>query len=286
MLNFKKKVSFYLMRTIKSKRIRDFLAQRKSRQINKSKIPKGIGRVFDIDVNHLNEKGYLNLGSFLSSKEIQNIMDKIKTFKCYDPFRKELGMFMSDKIPAEVHVANYRREDLSSVNELLEIANNSDILNVVQDFLGATPTITNINMWWSIPGKERAEQAQLFHRDVDDLKFCKLFIYFTDVDMSNGPHVYVEGSSSSKKLREIRRYNNEEINKAFGEYSIKYFTAPKGSAFIVDTYGFHKGLLPKNKKRLLFQVQYSLSPIGIESYTPIKIENNKYNKYINRLIIK
>ena len=286
MLNFKKKVSFYLMRTIKSKRIRDFLAQRKSRQIKKSEIPKGIGRVFDIDVNHLNEKGYLNLGSFLSSKEIQNIMDKIKTFKCYDPFRKELGMFTSDKIPAEVHVANYRREDLSSVSELLEIANNSDILNVVQDFLGATPTITNINMWWSIPGKERAEQAQLFHRDVDDLKFCKLFIYFTDVDMSNGPHVYVEGSSSSKKLREIRRYNNEEINKAFGEYSIKYFTAPKGSAFIVDTYGFHKGLLQKNKKRLLFQVQYSLSPIGIESYTPIKIENNKYNKYINRLIIK
>ena len=51
MSNFKKKVSFYLMRTIKSKRIRDFLAQRKSRQIKKSEIPKGIGRVFDIDVN-------------------------------------------------------------------------------------------------------------------------------------------------------------------------------------------------------------------------------------------
>jgi len=286
MSKFKNKLSFYLMRTVKSKSIRDFLAQRKSRQIKKSKIPKGIGRIVDIEVNDLNEKGYLNLGSFLSSKEIQNIMDKISTFKCYDPFRKNIGMFYSDEIPAQVHVANYRREDLSSVNELLDIANNSDIIEIVQDFLGATPTISNINMWWSIPGKEKAEQAQLFHRDVDDLKFCKLFIYLTDVDMSNGPHVYVEGSSSSKKLREIRRYNNEEIIKTFGEYSIKYFTAPKGSAFIVDTYGFHKGLLPKNKKRLLFQVQYSLSPIGIESYSPIKIENNKYNKYINRLIIK
>ncbi len=69
MSKFKKKVSFYLMRTVKSKRIRDFLAQRKSRQIKKSEIPKGIGRIVDIDVNHLNEKGYLNLGSFLSPKE-------------------------------------------------------------------------------------------------------------------------------------------------------------------------------------------------------------------------
>ena len=62
MSKFKNKLSFYLMRTVKSKSIRDFLAHRKSRQIKKSKIPKGIGRIVDIEVNDLNEKGYLNLG--------------------------------------------------------------------------------------------------------------------------------------------------------------------------------------------------------------------------------
>ncbi len=67
---------------------------------------------------------------------------------------------------------------------------------------------------------------------------------------------------------------------------LKYFKAPKGSAFIVDTYGFHKGLLPQKGKRLLLQVQYSLNPIGIENYEPLDIGEHNYNPYINRLILK
>ena len=104
--------------------------------------------------------------------------------------------------------------------------------------------------------------------------------------MNNGPHVYVEGSSSSEKLRKIRRYTDDEIAASFGKDAIKYFVAPKGSSFMVDTYGFHKGLLPKDKLRLLFQVQYSLNPIGIESYEPVDIGSHSYHPYINRLILK
>jgi len=116
--------------------------------------------------------------------------------------------------------------------------------------------------------------------------FCKLFIYLTDVEMENGPHVYVEGSSVSSKLRKIRRYEDLEIFHAFGKDKVKYFIFPKGAAFLVNTYGFHKGLLPNKGNRLLFQVQYSLSPIGIENYEPIDIGNHNYDPYINRLILK
>ena len=56
--------------------------------------------------------------------------------------------------------------------------------------------------------------------------------------------------------------------------------------FLVNTYGFHKGLLPQNNNRLLLQVQYSLNPIGIESYVPKNIGNHAYNEYVNRLILK
>ncbi len=283
---FSNKVGFYLMRTVKSQKMRDYFANKRIKQIKKSTIPEGVGKLVEMDGNELNEKGYIDLGKYLSEKEVNHILEKIKAFQCYDPFRKELGLFNIENTPDQVHVANYRRKDLATLPELVEIANNSEILKVVQDFLGATPTISNVNMWWSIPGKEQAEQAQLFHRDVDDFKFCKLFIYLTDVDMNTGPHVYVEGSSSSEKLRKIRRYTDEEISDVFGKDAIKYFTAPKGSAFLVDTYGFHKGFLPKDKKRLLFQVQYSLNPIGIESYEPVDIGAHEYHPYVNRLILK
>lgn len=274
------------MRTAKSKTTRDFFIKRRAKKIGKSKIPKLIGNQVKVSSNEIAINGYTNLGLLLSNDEVDEIIKKVKDFDLFDPFRKDLGDFKKNKIPDKVHVANYKRADLTTIPEILDIANNSKILEAVQEFLGAAPTISNINMWWSISGKKEAEQAQLFHRDVDDFKFCKLFVYLTDVEMENGPHVYVEGSSVSKKLRKIKRYQDSEIYNAFGKDAVKYFTAPKGSSFIVDTYGFHKGLLPKEGKRLLLQVQYSLSPIGIENYEPIDIGSHDYNKYINRLILK
>jgi len=280
------KIRFHLMRKSRATILDDFLRKKTISHIGKKLIPQNIGKSVLVDSKELNQKGYTDLGLFLNETEIKIIKAKIKPFKCYDPFRKGLGNFKLSDIPEQVHVANYRRQDLVTIKELLDIANNSNILDTVQDFLGATPTISNINMWWSLSGKAEAEQAQLFHRDVDDLKFCKLFIYLTDVKSENGPHVYVEGSSNSKKLTKIRRYSDSEIFDTFGKDRIKYFKAPKGSAFIVDTYGFHKGLLPKEGKRLLFQVQYSLNPIGIENYKPLDIGRHNYDPYINRLILK
>ena len=54
---------------------------------------------------------------------------------------------------------------------------------------------------------------------------------------------------------------------------------------MVNTYGFHKGLLPKNNNRLLLQFQYSLNPIAIESYKPMSIKSFAFNPYVNRLLV-
>lgn len=286
MIKFINKIKFHFMRSIKKEGQRVFFVNNKRKKIGKITIPDTSKKIFTIDVNNLNKYGYFGLDLFLNEPEIETLKSKVANFDCFDPFRKNLGFFKIANIPNEVHVANYKRNDLVTVKEILDIANNSSILNAVQEFLGATPTISNINMWWSFSGKKGAEQAQFFHRDVDDFKFIKLFIYLTDVSMENGPHVYVESTSVSPKLRKIRRYKDQEINDAFGEEQVKYFIAPKGTSFLVDTYGFHKGLLPNKGKRLLLQIQYSLSPIGIEIYKPIDIGKHNYNKYINRLIIK
>jgi hypothetical protein len=280
------KIKFHLMRFVKSKKSRDYFVNKISKKIGKSIIPKIKGKKFEIKIDQLNKHGYYNLGEFLDPNEIINIKNKISKLMCFDPFRKELGEFQIENTPKEVHVANYKRKDLVNIKEILNIANNTSILNAVQEYLGATPTISNINMWWSFSGKENAEDAQFFHRDVDDFKFIKLFIYLTDVAMENGPHVYVQNTSSSPILRKIRRYKDQEIHDAFGKDNVKYFTAPKGSSFLVDTYGFHKGLLPKKGKRLLLQVQYSLRPIGNENYKPYSIRKHDFDKYINRLIIE
>jgi len=206
--------------------------------------------------------------------------------KCYDDYNDPTKPIDVHNEPKETHVAHYRKEDLVRFKPIMDIANDPSVLQVVQEFLGAKPTISNVNMWWSFGGKKQAEHAQLFHRDMDDWRFCKLFIYLTDVNEQSGPHIYVKYSSASPKFRKIRRYSDLEIENAFGKENIKTFVAPKGTTFLVDTYGFHKGLLPESKNRLLLQIQYSLFPIGIEEYHPVDIGRSIYDTYINRLFVK
>ena len=280
------KIKFYYQRSITDFNMRNKISNNLAKKIGKCNF-EGKSILDNINYeNTLNANGFVNFGEVINHEKIKIITDKLKHLKCFDPFRPKLGMFKFEDVNNNVHVANYRREDLLSIPEILNIANDAKILNIVQDFLGAKPTISNINCWWSVAGKEQAEQAQLFHRDVDDYRFCKLFIYLTDVKKNDGPHVYVENSHSSNTLTKIRRYSDNEIENEFGKKHINFFTGSKGSMFLVNTYGFHKGLLPQNNNRLLLQVQYSLNPIGIESYVPKNIGNHAYNEYVNRLILK
>ena len=277
------------MRQVKSYRLRNILANFQSFIKNKETI-NGDSSLFKINneskkLDELIKLGYTELGIIQNI----NLMDEILTYsqklKLYDPFNKNQQPFDYNNIPQKTHVSMFYRNDLAQNENILKIANDPSVLRIVQDFLGTAPTISNLNMWWSTSNHSEAKDAQLFHRDVDDIKFCKLFIYLTDVGPNDGPHTFIKGSTSSNKLTRIRRYSDDEIIKSFGEENIINFVRPKYSCFIVNSYGFHKGTLPIDNDRLLLQVQYSINPIAIENYTPVALSHS-YNKYINRLILK
>lgn len=238
-------------------------------------------------VTSLQSKGYTNLGKLLSESQVEELKNWLKNYKCFDPYNRAAGDFDVSQAPASCHTAHYHREDLVRNDLIIGIANDNAVLKIVQEVLGATPTISNINCWWSFAGRSKAEQAQLFHRDVDDFKFLKLFVYLTDVGSTDGPHVYVSDSHNINKATQIRRYQDDEIAGTFGKENIKSFEEPKGSLFIVDTFGVHKGLLPQKNDRLLLQVQYSLLPLYSESYRPATVSpQEKVDTRVNRLLFK
>ncbi len=292
MSNLLKNLEYRIMLRVTEKRLRDTIANviasnrgknlsfaenTKSSFIEKGKLSK--------HVDNLRSDGFTVFDHLVSSERLSRIMAYIEMLECHDPYRPHLGSIDLTNPAPESHIAHYERKDLVRNSDILEIANDNGVIALAQEFLGAAPTISNINMWWSFGGKKQAEEAQLYHRDVDDWRFCKFFIYLTDVSAENGPHIYVKGSSASPAYRRIRRYKDNEIESKFGKQNIIIFERPKGSAFMVDTFGFHKGLLPKSGRRLLLQVEYSLDPLAVEKYSPVPIDNNIYDKYVNRLII-
>ena len=132
------------------------------------------------------------------------MVDYFKGKDCVDPYRPHLGQFRGPtNTPPETHVANYSIETVAGAPHAFAISNHPNVLAVVAAVLGAKPTIALMSAWWSLPRADGApEHAEMFHRDIDDYRFIKLFCYLTDVDEASGPHVFVRGSHRINKHTE------------------------------------------------------------------------------------
>lgn len=243
------------------------------------------------DVNHFASKieneGIVFLPNLLTSLQIKEIKEFLSDKRMYLNYDRNKTTYSSEEIPKNAHVSSYLERDLLQCPHLLEVANNPLVLNVISKVMRCKPTLSNIKVWKSYPGFDTAKDSENFHRDVDSFQFLKLFIYLTDVDEGAGPHVYVKNSHKSEHFLRISRFTDEEIYKQYGDNVLK-ITGAEGSSIIENTFGIHKGQVAEKKGRLMFQAQYSLLPVGVYKYAPVKrtLQVPSSDKYINRLFIK
>ncbi|EBA13970.1 phytanoyl-CoA dioxygenase family protein [Roseobacter sp. CCS2] len=280
--------SFYLQRRITTPARRAWIADQFVRFKPKAAIVDN--KRGDEGLMNLRNDGIHLLGSLLSAAQCEELREYFSNREVRDPYRAGEGPFLplSDQRPKEAHIAHHDADDIIVAPYLLDIANDPRILDVVGKFLGCKPTIGYMATWWSYPTPLGPQQAENYHRDVDDWRFVKLFIYLTDVSEESGPHKYVLGSSSQPKLTDIRRFNDDEVSDTFGAQKIKTMLSAAGDGFLEDTYGIHKGQPVKNGHRLLFQVVYTLTPLPYGPKSPVMQRDNDKNHdaWTNRVYLK
>ena len=229
-------------------------------------------------LKELQSDGFTMLTGFVSTTEIAQIRESLRSLPCFDPWRVQLGDFNCDQIPAHTHVAQIRMAP--RLARLHELANDPKVIGVVSAYFGCKPYLDSIQAWWSSSGHQEPEEAENFHRDNDSIRFLKLFLYATDVGLTNGPHVFVAGSHSSPRLNKRGRLSDQEVENTFGREAIRYMTGVAGDAFLEDTYGIHKGQLPQEGRRLLIQFRYSVTETVFRS--PLIVAPSEY--YQSKLI--
>ncbi|MCA1657043.1 MAG: phytanoyl-CoA dioxygenase family protein [Actinobacteria bacterium] len=166
-----------------------------------------------------------------------------------------------------------RRYDVPEVDLLAcataqELLADTSLLKLAQDYLGAAPIQDLVTAWWSAPGGGSASAAaQMYHFDLDRPRFLKLFVYVTDVDAETGPHAYVRGTHRQlpAEFRFDRRYDDDEVEQRFRDDVVR-IPGRRGTVFIADTRGLHKGEPVIRGHRLVFQLQWSSSLFG-QTYT-------------------
>ncbi|RJG01868.1 hypothetical protein D3878_10000 [Noviherbaspirillum sedimenti] len=189
--------------------------------------------------------------------------------------------------PADMRMADYGLGDVLDCPHILQLANSPALLSLATQYIGCKPTLSAIGLRWSFPVDAPGEGLQAFHRDSDDWRFVKVFVYLTDVEHGCGPHVYVKGSHRAPAPLRLRTYGDEELGRAYGDEQIVSVTGPAGMGFAADTYGIHKGEVPTTRPRLLLQFQYSILPVYAYRYRPLARQGAQaFDAYINRLILR
>jgi ectoine hydroxylase-related dioxygenase (phytanoyl-CoA dioxygenase family) len=176
----------------------------------------------------------------------------------------------------------FRPTDIVNLPEAQELLADASLIALAQAYLGCRPVLDLPGLWWTTPGRGggSGEAAQLFHYDLDRLKWLKFFFYLTDVGPDNGPHVFVAGSHRSGGLapalaeRGYVRHSDAEVARAYPAERIVEMTGRRGTVFAVDTRGLHKGKPVVSGERLVLQIQFSNSLFGTR-FAPARLDTTR-----------
>jgi hypothetical protein len=239
--------------------------------------------------------GIAMLGELLTKSQCVELQRYFQLCSVFDPYGNADQKFLprSAERCFDTHIAHHVAEDILRAPHLLALANHPRIVAIAGQFLGCKPTIGYLAAWWSYHTGKGAQQAELFHRDVDDWKFVKLFVYLMDVNESGGPHVYVRQSARSAELAKIGRFADDEVRQAFGDDNIVTLNASAGQGFLEDTFGIHRGQPVASGRRLIFQVVYSMFPLPYGPRRPVVTQKEIFeaqsitvDPWINRLYVR
>lgn len=165
------------------------------------------------------------------------------------------------------------RPSLPASDVWLRIGLAPALLETVNTYLGLWSKLNYVDAWYTIPSpvEREAQASQRWHRDPEDERLVKVFLYLSDVGAGAGPLEYVRGSHGAGCWAGL--WPNPDPGTASyppeGELEARIpaadrflATGPAGTLVFCDTYGFHRGGLATEQARVLATWAY-VTPASI-----------------------
>jgi hypothetical protein len=233
-------------------------------------------------LNNLYEQGYHKFDVRLAPE----LCDSLVEFARATPSKPRVAGYENNRVPYDRNnlVANLYDLDAQVLLEnpiIQNLITDESLLAAAQAFIGPSVRLHNVAMWWSNADFHNVSKdgaAQLYHVDMDTIRWVNFFFYLTDVDTNNGPHCYVARShrESPKEVYRDGRISDEDVAKYFKPEDAVELTGQKGTILAVDTTGLHKGKPLVKGERLLMQIRFAVNYFGSGAPSKIYI-NDKFS---------
>lgn len=227
----------------------------------------------EVILKELDEQGYVVLPRGLDQRWIDALVNEAEKFNYIlrnpDSVERETDNRRIDPSNPPKCVAAYAKSaELSASRLLSEFSNDPLLLSLASRHMNANVKPIDSTLWYSFSSsKPSADAAQLFHYDLDTLRWLKVFVYLTDVGSDSGPHEFVPAShkpgTKPQQLmdREYARLEDDEID-SYCPQGRKAICGVQGTVILGDTRCFHKGNAVNKGYRLIFSPIYAASRIG------------------------
>lgn len=274
-------------------------------------------------LNQLKTRGICNAPLQVDKKICEDIIAYFSEIPCYNNHVAYSCDGVARPVAETAKIANYGSYNLEqnlTAPHILELALHPRLLDLAGGYLGCIPSIYSINTFWSFPST-KIGHTQTFHYDQDDFRFVTVFVYWTGIEKSEGEFYFVERTHDfhevDKRIREkrwarmisralrslgsaedFRRVTRKRRNKTLPRLfpkEVVCITGPAGTAIVVDTFGLHRGSLPRTQARLCTWIRYGLyANWGYDSIKTVpvpaslvrgRIPTDDIAKFITRLVL-
>ncbi len=177
-----------------------------------------------------------------------------------------------DRDNPKAHKYIFPEDALLQLPEVQKLICDPSIITISQAYLGAKPNLCSVSMWWNTAFSKipSSAAAQLYHFDMDRIKWIKWFIYLTDVTTDTGPHSLIakshrRGGKPSELLKHgYTRLADKDVQQHYPTEDCIEVLGKRGTIIAADTRTFHKGKLPAKHDRLIFEFEFANSLFGAE----------------------
>lgn len=184
-------------------------------------------------------------------------------------------------------------------NSIVNFFLSDDVLNVVNACHGLLSRLNYVDVWYNMPATDDViYYTERWHRDHEDIKMIKVFVYLSTVDETMGPFSYLTGTQYGGRIGHINpvspprgvAINDRQFAEitSLDQTSLKVFSGAPGTVIISDMTGVHKGGRTTAEPRTVVVATYT-SDAGVDPHVyhlPESINPNSLSfaaKYAMRL---
>lgn len=234
------------------------------------------------------EKEVLNLNYKKTKDEYDDEINELKNKGVFKPFRYNLGGYLNFK---EKKINSETLNDFHY--NILKIGLKEEFIDFAIKYLGIYPFLGRFYCWYDFPNHqyEQPVSTQCWHKDSDDIRFFKIFIYLNKIESDNGPFSFVKkthlNNVDENKIRHLKKttkfnsfktLSDQDILNLFPKENVTECIGDFSTTIFADTSGYHKGKTLEKNKRLMLVYEYFSETSNY--YYELKL-NNKIRNSLN-----